>query len=339
MTFLKKLLEQEKIYNQKRNYDLFYKKYLEIKKQHSLSERWDGLFYFVDFQIYIGKYFEAYEEWLNITNNDTSPSISSLIKFELLLKKRLLNGELIFKFLYDKSCLTDFGQRNIDDILKYCDKLLNKEYGSKSFFRHFYERLELIDHTVVKYFVQGNVILQKTKKANEYEFLFKKDFFKIEKKDFYKNNPSDKIISKEILNNLFQSEFWRILRQAENNFRVSIDMKKIGEGWVSETELFNLLKKQFSKIKVVQHGKPKWLGRQHVDIWFPDYNIGVEFQGLQHDQPIEFFGGEESFIKNQKRDKRKRNLFEINNAHLIEVRSGYIIDDIFNKISKIIEKS
>ena len=53
MTFLKKLLEQEKIYNQKRNYDLFYKKYLEIKKQHSLSERWDGLFYFVDFQIYI----------------------------------------------------------------------------------------------------------------------------------------------------------------------------------------------------------------------------------------------------------------------------------------------
>ena len=108
---------------------------------------------------------------------------------------------------------------------------------------------------------------------------------------------------------------------------------------MSETELFNLLKKQFSKIKVIQHGKPKWLGRQHVDIWFPDYNIGVEFQGLQHDQPIEFFGGEESFIKNQKRDKRKRNLFEKNNAHLIEVRSGYILDEICNKISEIIEKS
>ena len=58
------------------------------------------------------------------------------------------------------------------------------------------------------------------------------------------------------------------------------------------------MKTHFKLEEVFHHGNPKWLGLQHVDIWFPKYKIGIEYQGKQHDEPVEFFGGEESFLKN-----------------------------------------
>jgi hypothetical protein len=109
----------------------------------------------------------------------------------------------------------------------------------------------------------------------------------------------------------------------QNEFRVSRGVPRIGEGWVSETDLYYKLKGHFPTKKVIHPGKPKWLGKQHVDIWLPDQNIGIEYQGLQHDKPIDFFGGEKSFEEGQKRDKRKQMLFKENNAYLIEVREGY----------------
>ena len=33
---------------------------------------------------------------------------------------------------------------------------------------------------------------------------------------------------------------------------------------------------------------------------FPKENIGIEYQGEQHDSPVEFFGGEESFEKGKR---------------------------------------
>ena len=131
--------------------------------------------------------------------------------------------------------------------------------------------------------------------------------------------------------------FSSLVFNSQNDFRVSKGIPKIGEGWVSETELYYLLKYEFEDDDVIHHGKPKWLGRQHVDIWFPKYNIGIEYQGLQHDKPIQFFGGEESFLKGQIRDKRKKKLFIENNSSLIEVREGYKIELIIDEI-KILKK-
>ena len=87
--------------------------------------------------------------------------------------------------------------------------------------------------------------------------------------------------------------------------------------------MYYKIKNQFIELEVLQHGRPDWLGRQHVDIWLPDYKIGIEYQGVQHDRPIDFFGGEKSFEEGKKRDERKRLLFKENNAFLIEVREGF----------------
>lgn len=113
------------------------------------------------------------------------------------------------------------------------------------------------------------------------------------------------------------------IRSIENEIREERGLPKIGEGWISETLLFNKIKKALPNCTIVQHGKPKWIGRQHVDIWFPEHNIGIEYQGLQHDKPINFFGGKKAFKENKIRDERKRKLFKDNNAILFEVRKNY----------------
>ena len=124
----------------------------------------------------------------------------------------------------------------------------------------------------------------------------------------------------------------------QNDFRISKGLPKIGEGWISETELFYKLKDYFKDEIVQNHGKPKWLGRQHVDIWFPKHKVGIEYQGLQHDKPIDFFGGEIAFLKNKERDKRKKSLFKKNNSTLIEVRKGYDFESIVKEIKNYLKK-
>jgi hypothetical protein len=165
----------------------------------------------------------------------------------------------------------------------------------------------------------ANSDVLKMKKSQQYDGELWLGFY-----DIPFNNGINK--SKEFnyfLNNVIHQLFVQITLETQNEFRISKGLPKIGEGWVSETELFYLLKEEFVTEIVQQHGKPKWLGRQHVDIWFPDYGIGIEYQGLQHDQPIDFFGGEIGFESNKKRDERKKKLFIENGCILIEVRSNY----------------
>jgi hypothetical protein len=105
-----------------------------------------------------------------------------------------------------------------------------------------------------------------------------------------------------------------LARETENNLRENVGLPKIGEGWVSETELFFFLKNAFPQTHVVQHGKPNWLGKQHFDIWFPRWQIAVEYHGRQHFEPVLFFGGNDSFEKTQQRDIRKKRLAKANNT-------------------------
>ena len=75
---------------------------------------------------------------------------------------------------------------------------------------------------------------------------------------------------------------------------------------------------------VVRHGRPSWLSRQHLDVYFPAKNIGCEYQGARHEQnPIDYFGGTEAFRKVQELDARKRELCKQHGCELIYVYGGY----------------
>jgi len=126
----------------------------------------------------------------------------------------------------------------------------------------------------------------------------------------------------------------KIQNEIENDVREKFGYTKIGEEWVQETSLFYKLKQEFSGYEVIHHGKPEWLSRQHFDIWIPEINVAIEYQGAQHFQAIEAFGGEEGLAKTQERDQRKKALCENNNVRLILVEEGYAIEDVIAQIKK-----
>lgn len=124
-------------------------------------------------------------------------------------------------------------------------------------------------------------------------------------------------------------------RDAENSVRDEMNIPRVGEGWIAETELFYALCDCLPSVDVIHHGRPKWLGRQHLDIFIPSLSVALEYQGAQHDQPVDYFGGKEAFELNVKRDAKKKRLCKKHGINLIEVRPGYSLLDLVNRIKDI----
>lgn len=70
------------------------------------------------------------------------------------------------------------------------------------------------------------------------------------------------------------------------------------------------------------------------DFFLPQKNICIEFDGIQHFKPIEYFGGIAEFIKQKKRDKIKDDFCKLNGLYLIRI--PYFFDD--EKIIEILKK-
>lgn len=140
----------------------------------------------------------------------------------------------------------------------------------------------------------------------------------------------------QIISEAFKGKKDIIIREIENIFREEKNIPKIGEGWISETILYQQIRGAFPNEKIIQHGRPSWLGRQHLDIYFPQRNIGVEYQGAQHNEPIEYFGGIETFREQQRRDNKKKILCKENDCKLIYVYPEYNFEKIKYKIQILI---
>lgn len=71
------------------------------------------------------------------------------------------------------------------------------------------------------------------------------------------------------------------------------------------------------------------------DFYIPDQNILIEYQGIQHYQPIDYFGGEIAFKKQQKHDQMKLDYAKEHGYNLIAVP---YTEDTFSKIKKYLIK-
>ena len=71
------------------------------------------------------------------------------------------------------------------------------------------------------------------------------------------------------------------------------------------------------------------------DFYIPDQSILIEYQGIQHYQPIDYFGGDNAFKKQQKHDKMKSDYAKKHKYNLIAVPYTY---DTFSKIKKYLIK-
>jgi hypothetical protein len=93
-------------------------------------------------------------------------------------------------------------------------------------------------------------------------------------------------------------------------------------GGISEKKLLHKITEHFPFIEIVPQGKPKWLktrktSTQSLDIYIKEYNIAIEYQGIQHFKPQKFFGGEIGFIEILERDNRKLEMCKNNNCVLL----------------------
>jgi hypothetical protein len=124
----------------------------------------------------------------------------------------------------------------------------------------------------------------------------------------------------------FTKALFRISREAENAVRAAKGIAAVGEGWVSETELLYRVRSLFPDVEVVAHARPRWLAPQHLDILLPDWSVAIEYQGVQHLEPVKHFGGEEGFRRRQELDRRKRDLCEKHGVRLVEIAYDQEID-------------
>ena len=111
----------------------------------------------------------------------------------------------------------------------------------------------------------------------------------------------------------------------------------------NQTKLYNILCSKFPEVEIlyeVRNNIVPWLGLQRFDIYFPKYNIAVEYDGKQHFVPIDYFGGKIAFDKGQELDKIKEEKCKNNGCHLFRIKYTYKdsdLNNLFININKIIQ--
>lgn len=107
---------------------------------------------------------------------------------------------------------------------------------------------------------------------------------------------------------------WRLART-----RIRTDLTADGvirPKWKHELSLFHAVRRRHPD--TLYQYRPDWLGRQSLDLYVPSLRTAIEYQGVQHYIPVEFFGGEEALAQRQELDQTKRQLCEENRVRLIE---------------------
>lgn len=171
------------------------------------------------------------------------------------------------------------------------------------------EIIDLLEITPKEYFKLFHELLSE-KKVNEFHELLKKF-----------NNQKRKI--------------WNVI---ESEVRVKFGHKKVGESWISETILYYIVKKLYPGKKIFRHFRPPFLKGMELDIFIEDFNLGIEYQGIQHYKPVKHWGGETALKKVKERDKKKKNICKSQNVTLIyfeyneELSEKYVLNRIKNNI-------
>lgn len=107
----------------------------------------------------------------------------------------------------------------------------------------------------------------------------------------------------------------------------------------SQTKVYNKLKQSFPSEEILFEVGSRtipWLKAQRFDIYFPKYNIAVEYNGEQHYVPVEHFGGQIGLEQTQKRDLLKREKCNENQCVLFELKYNYTDED-YNTLVKNIQ--
>ncbi len=152
--------------------------------------------------------------------------------------------------------------------------------------------------------------------------------------------PDDEAEELEELQEQLQAERKEIMDTIENEVRQAFVHYKKGSRWTSETILYQLGESNYTAHTIERHYRPDILDGLELDIFLPDAEVGIEYQGIQHYEPVDHWGGEEGLEERQKRDAKKKRLCEDHGIDLVCVRHDQELTDnlIERKIDPLIEE-
>lgn len=118
----------------------------------------------------------------------------------------------------------------------------------------------------------------------------------------------------------------KLLKDIENGLYSDIDLHEYSipeNKWKSEQLMFQLIAEMFPNNPVcyqyradfLRHGK----SQLSYDVFIPSLRLAFEYQGKQHFEPVDFFGGKDSFERQKQRDKQKLNLSIENHITLVYI--------------------
>ena len=221
------------------------------------------------------------------------------MNLKLLAGKRISGKDIL---TLNGNQLTSFGKKNIDKVSEYLEVIIRAREESENI----------------------NILEEWKNDTPSYQYVvfngsYKSHYIDLPCFDFGENPKVKKEISELSI-------------EAENSVREEMGIPRIGEGWVSETELYYKIKSHFPNIEVIHHARPEWLGLQHLDIFIPSIKVAIEYQGLQHFKPVEYFGGEKAYQATLKRDSLKKRRCKANGFRLIYVQEGYVFDELIKEV-------
>ena len=93
-----------------------------------------------------------------------------------------------------------------------------------------------------------------------------------------------------------------------------------------------LLNKNIVFIKQHKFNDCKNISYLKFDFYIPELNLCIEYDGIQHFEPVDIFGGEEQFKKQKINDRIKNEYCKLNNIHLLRIAYYESIEDKLNTI-------
>jgi hypothetical protein len=120
------------------------------------------------------------------------------------------------------------------------------------------------------------------------------------------------------------SVFMNIIRSINTIRRAKYDVmysqmlneNRVESKWVNEYKLYSIVSSYVSDA-IYQHS-PHWLRGQSYDVFIPSQKIAIEYQGIQHYEEVEIFGGKEGLKRTIERDKRKREVSSDNGVIVLD---------------------
>lgn len=120
-----------------------------------------------------------------------------------------------------------------------------------------------------------------------------------------------------------KKRYKNIIKEVEHKL---IKENRLPTKWKSEQELFRLVSRFFED--AIFHYTDEWISPQHIDIFIPQIQCAIEYQGEQHFLSSDYFGGDD-YLENRKLlDDRKRSLCKEIGIILIEWRYDEPINEV-----------